>query len=449
MQLTSDEDTADTGDKYSIHQKEPPDQHHPQQPPPLIDAQLKALIDQGVADALAAHDADRSQNGVDNHEFSTGTEGVVELTQWFERMETMFCISNCFMENQIKFFTYTLLRSALTWWNSHVKTVGHDELALMCARMFLEESDKIEKYVDGLPDTIHGSVMASKPKTKQDAIEFATKLMDKKIHTFAERQSENKRKQDDNQQKQQNKRKNTGRVSAIVFGEKKPYGGSIPSIAQNATFTMTSSQNPTCFECKAQGHFKRECPKLKNNNHGNQGGNGNAPAKVYAVGRVGTNPDSNSLLCLTSNGMDGFNRPASLFVPRKMFRIPWGNEKLIVRGDGSDRGNETLEFQIDLIPGVAPVARAPYRLALSEKKEFLVCQEERWIILNVHLLPRAEQDKLKNRYPLPRIDDLFDQLQGSSVYSKIDLRSGYHQLRVREEDILKTAFRTRYGHYEF
>nr|GEZ96409.1 putative reverse transcriptase domain-containing protein [Tanacetum cinerariifolium] len=56
---------------------------------------------------------------------------------------------------------------------------------------------------------------------------------------------------------------------------------------------------------------------------------------------------------------------------------------------------------------------------------------------------------MKNRYPLPRIDDLFDQLQGSSIYSKIDLRSGYHQLRVREQDVLKTAFRTRYDHYEF
>ncbi|GKB24438.1 hypothetical protein Tco_0863839 [Tanacetum coccineum] len=56
---------------------------------------------------------------------------------------------------------------------------------------------------------------------------------------------------------------------------------------------------------------------------------------------------------------------------------------------------------------------------------------------------------MKNRYPLLRIDDLFDQLQGSRLYSKIDLRSGYHQLRVREEDIPKTEFRTRYGHYEF
>ncbi|GJU93885.1 putative reverse transcriptase domain-containing protein [Tanacetum coccineum] len=66
-------------------------------------------------------------------------------------------------------------------------------------------------------------------------------------------------------------------------------------------------------------------------------------------------------------------------------------------------------------------------------------------------LTQQELNKLtvKNRYPLPRIDDLFDQLQGSSVYSKIDLRSGYHQLRVREEDIPKTAFKTHYGHYEF
>ncbi|GKF93275.1 hypothetical protein Tco_0279994 [Tanacetum coccineum] len=104
-------------------------------------------------------------------------------------------------------------------WNLKVKGTNvvsynqhFQELALMCARMFPKESDKVEKYVVGLPDMIHGSVMASKPKTMQDAIEFATELIDKKIRTFAERQSENKRKQDDNQQQQQNKRQNTGRA---------------------------------------------------------------------------------------------------------------------------------------------------------------------------------------------------------------------------------------------
>ncbi|GJV31152.1 putative reverse transcriptase domain-containing protein [Tanacetum coccineum] len=132
-----------------------------------------------------------------------------------------------------------------------------------------------------------------------------------------------------------------------------------------------------------------------------------------------------------------------------------------------------VEFQIDLIPGAAPVARAPYRLAPSEMQElsdqlqeladrgFIRPSTSPWgaPVLFVKkkdgsfrmCIDYRELNKLtvKNRYPLPRIDDLFDQLQGSSVYSKIDLRSGYHQLRVRDEDIPKTAFITRYGHYEF
>nr|GEX94138.1 hypothetical protein [Tanacetum cinerariifolium] len=132
-----------------------------------------------------------------------------------------------------------------------------------------------------------------------------------------------------------------------------------------------------------------------------------------------------------------------------------------------------VEFRIDLIPGAAPVARAPYRLAPSEMKE--LSEQLRELSEKGFIRPNSspwgapvlfvkkkdgsfrmridyrELNKLmiKNRYPLPRIDDLFDQPQGSSVYSKIDLRSGYHQLHIREEDIPITVFRTRYGHYEF
>ncbi|GKD06744.1 putative reverse transcriptase domain-containing protein, partial [Tanacetum coccineum] len=288
-----------------------------------------------------------------------GTEGVVGLTQWFERMETVFNISNYAVENQlvaaygvpwntlVKMMTAKycprneIKKLEMDIWELKVKgtdlvsyTQRFQELALMCGRMFLEESDKIEKYVGGLPDMIHGSVMASKPKTMQDAIEFATELMDKKIHTFAERQTENKRKFEDtsrnNQnQQQQNKRQNTGRAYTAGPSEKREYGGSLPKCSKcnyhhngpcapkchkcnkvghlacdcrssgnantgnNQRTTRANQRGNGCYECGAQGHFKRECPKLKNNNHGNQGGNGNAPAKVYVVGNAGTNPDSN------------------------------------------------------------------------------------------------------------------------------------------------------------
>ncbi|GKE22789.1 putative reverse transcriptase domain-containing protein [Tanacetum coccineum] len=179
-------------------------------------------------------------------------------------------------------------------------------------------------------------------------------------------------------------------------------------------------------------------------------------------------------------GMDWLGRYQAVIVcDEKIVRVPFGNETLIIHDDRSNRDlsglppTRQVEFQIDLIPGAAPIAWAPYRLALSKMKElsdqmkelsdkgFIRPSSSPWgaPVLLVKKKVRSfrmcidyqELNKLtvKNRYPLPRIDDLFDQLQGSSVYSKIDLRSGYHRLRVREEDILKTAFRTWYGHYEF
>ncbi|GJR91658.1 hypothetical protein Tco_0215669 [Tanacetum coccineum] len=205
----------------------------------VTNAQLQAMIDQGVTAALAARDATR--NGDDSHTLGTGvrrtervarectyqdfmkcqplyfkgTEVVVELTQWFERMETVFRISNCFVDNQIKFSTCTLLadqRKKMTdkycprndmkkleveLWNLKVKgtdVTGYNqrfqELSLLYVRMFPEESNKVERYVGGLPDMIQGSVVASKPRTMQEATEMASELMDKKINTIAERQAE-------------------------------------------------------------------------------------------------------------------------------------------------------------------------------------------------------------------------------------------------------------------
>nr|GEZ18558.1 hypothetical protein [Tanacetum cinerariifolium] len=280
----------------------------------VTNAQLQAMIDQGVTVALAARGALRSTNDDDSHNSRTGvrrteratrectytdflkcqplpfkgTKGVASLSQWSERMESVFHISNCAAENQVKFATCTFHSVALSWWNTHVQTVGHEaaygmtwktlmkmmtdkycprneirklemelwelkvkdtdlasytqryqELALLCGRIFSEKSDKIEKYVGGLPDMIHGSVVASKPKTMQEAIEIATELMDKKIRTFAERKTASKRKFENtsrttqNQQQQHsNKRQNTGRVYTAASSEKKQYGGSRPLCAK-------------------------------------------------------------------------------------------------------------------------------------------------------------------------------------------------------------------------
>ncbi|GJY84076.1 putative reverse transcriptase domain-containing protein [Tanacetum coccineum] len=440
-----------------------------------------------------------------------GTKGVVELTQWFERMETVFRISHCSVENQIKFSTCTLLAGALTWWNSHVRIVGHDaayvmtwtelkkkmadkycprnemkkleaelwnlevqgtdvtrynqrfqELALLCVRMFPEESDKVERYVGGLPDMIHGSVVASKPKTMQEATEMATELMDKKIRTFAERQAANKRKFEDTSRNNQNqqqpsKRQNVARAYAAASGDRKPYGGSkplCPKCNYNPLMGTGTGQKSTCHECGAQGHFRRYCPKLNNNNNnnrGNQVGTRNAQAKVYAVGNAGTNPDANVVTDCSHSGEEELDLSWVTGVTGNRDSIKhhlWPRRKSNVKGcqvflahvttkEAEDKSEKKRLDNVPIVrdfPECAPVARAPYRLAPSEMKElseqlkelsdkgFIRPSSSPWgaPVLFVKkkdgsfrmCIDYRELNKLtvKNRYPLPRFDDLFDQL---------------------------------------
>ncbi|GJR33864.1 putative reverse transcriptase domain-containing protein [Tanacetum coccineum] len=498
-------------------------------------------------------------------------------------METVFRISNCTVENQIKFATCTLLGIALTWWNSHVRTVGHDvayamtwttlkkkmtenycprgeikklevelwnlkvkgtdvigynqrfqELALMYVKMFPEESDKIERYVSGLPDMIHGSVVASKPKTMQDAIEMATELMDKKISTFAERQAENKRKFDDtsrnNQNQQQHpKRKNVARAYTAGSGEKKPYRGSKP-LCSKCNYHHDGPCAPKCHKCNRVGHLAHDCKSPTNaNTANNQRGtgavrSGNAPVKVYAIGNAGTNPDYNVVMgtFLLNNhyasilfdtgadrsfvssafssqiditpttldhyydvelangkiirintiirgytlnllnhqfnidlmpielgsfdviiGMDWLAKYHVVIVcDKKIVHVPFENETFPEVFPEDLLGislTRQVEFRIDLVPGAAPVARASSRLAPSKMKElseqlkelfnkgFIRPSFSPWgaPVLFVKkkdgsfrmCIDYRELNKLtvKNHYPLPRIEDLFDQLQGSNI----------------------------------
>ncbi|GJS46736.1 putative reverse transcriptase domain-containing protein [Tanacetum coccineum] len=226
-------------------------------------AQFIAMIDQGVTAALAARDANRSTNGDDSHVSGTGVRRTERVAR---------DISNCSVENQIKFSSCTLLAGVLTLWNFHVRTVGHDVANWHCCVLecFLKSLTR-KRYVGGFPDMIHASVVASKPKTMQEAIKIATELMDKKIRTFAERQTENKRKQDDNhqqQQQQQNKRQNTGRAYTAGSGEKKPYGGSKPLCAK-CNYHHDGPCAPKCHKCNRVGHLARDCRSTANANTAN------------------------------------------------------------------------------------------------------------------------------------------------------------------------------------
>nr|GEZ24359.1 putative reverse transcriptase domain-containing protein [Tanacetum cinerariifolium] len=222
------------------------------------------------------------------------TEGVVGLTRWIKKMESVFQISSCTVACQVKFASCTLQESALTWWNSHMRSVGQDATYAMpwaalkrmiTTKMFPEEAEK----------------------SMQEEIKFATEMMDKNMLTHAECQAEHKRKVDDtlrnNQHQQQPfKRNNVARAYTAGPGDKKSYGGIKPlcpkcNYHHDGPYTQkaqgANARGITCFKCGVQEHYKSECPKLNNGNQGNQARNENDVARAYAVGTVETNPNSN------------------------------------------------------------------------------------------------------------------------------------------------------------
>ncbi|GKE84909.1 putative reverse transcriptase domain-containing protein, partial [Tanacetum coccineum] len=280
-----------------------------------------------------------------------GNEGVVGLTRWIKKMESVFNISGCAIENQVKFSTCTLLGTALTWWNGQIRTLGPDaysltwevlkkkmtdkycpqgeikkleielwnlkvkgndvptytehfqELTLICTKFVANETDKVDKYINRLLDNIYGNVKSARPKTLDETIELANDLMDQKLRTYAERQTDNKRKADDSSennhghQQQPFKRQNVTKVYNMGTGHfaRNCRGSGNVNVANAQKDNRAVPKGNGCFECGAPGHFKRDCPKLKNKD----GGNGSTQGWVYAVGNAekkgnaSRDPDSN------------------------------------------------------------------------------------------------------------------------------------------------------------
>ncbi|GJZ08280.1 putative reverse transcriptase domain-containing protein [Tanacetum coccineum] len=246
-------------------------------------------------------------------------------------MESVFNISGCVIENQVKFATCTLLGAALTGWNGQIRTLGpkayaitwevlkkkmmdkycpqgeikkleielwnlkvkgndvpayterFQELTLICTKFVANETEKVNKYISGLPDNIYGNVKSARPKTLDETIELANDLMDQKLCTYTERQSDSKRKADDSSrnnhghQQQPFKRQNVTKVYNMGTVEKKPYGGSLPKCTK-CHLHHNGPCTQKCHKCNKAGHFARDCRSTGNTNVANtQKGNGATP----------------------------------------------------------------------------------------------------------------------------------------------------------------------------
>ncbi|GKA53420.1 retrovirus-related pol polyprotein from transposon TNT 1-94, partial [Tanacetum coccineum] len=249
------------------------------------------------------------------------------------------------------------------------------------------------------------------PTRLQDAIQIENNLMDQKLKGYVARNAENKRRFENNL------RDNC--VSQPPFKRQNIGGHNVTSVTKK---WLKLQRRMGIWLIDYRNAVLQSVQKPYN--RGNNAANNEARGKAYALGGGDDNPD--------------FNVVTGIFLECLSRRLCQDSTSSTINSK-IEISPRTLEIQTSIRP--SSTHGEPGLLFVKKKPN--QCQR-RWF-------DYRELNKLtvKNRYPLPRIDDLFDQLQGSSIYSKIDLRSGYHQLRVREEDILKTVFRTRYGHYEF
>nr|GEV61439.1 reverse transcriptase domain-containing protein [Tanacetum cinerariifolium] len=246
-------------------------------------------------------------------DFGKGWEKHLPLGTLKKKLTDEYCLKGEIKKLEIELWNLKDRGNDVAAYTQHFQ-----ELALMCTKFLVDETEKVDKYINGHPDNIHGNVMSARPKTLDEAIELANDLMDQKLRTYAERQTESKRKFDNNNQAQQiPKRQNVAQAYAVGTGERKEYVGTLP-LCNKCKFhpngpcttkcanykkvghltrdcwnpTATNNQKTiTCYEYRNYGHYKSDFLELKNQKHGNQAEGTGAHRMVYALGGEETNQD--------------------------------------------------------------------------------------------------------------------------------------------------------------